>query len=169
MRYVIGTAAAMAWLATGALSAADAQTATDPQTTAAEELLQLSGAEKSLEQVSKQMKQMFATQFAAMNVPPERRAITEKYFGQLADLVAKEMSWQSVRGEFISLYTSIYMEEEIRELIKFYKSPIGQRFVEKMPLLTERTMQISQTHMKNLIPEIQRLSQQLAEEIKASN
>jgi len=168
MRYLIGTAAAMAWLATGALSAPDAQTAADTHTAAVEELLQLSGADKAMEPVAKQMRQTMTTQLAGTNIPPERRVIVEKYIGQIMDLVAKEMTWENVRGEFVSMYSSIYTEDDIRELIKFYKSPIGRCFVEKLPLITERSMQISQTHLKNMMPELQRLSQQLAEEIKAS-
>jgi hypothetical protein len=42
------------------------------------------------------------------------------------------------------VYNKYYTHDEIKQLITFYKSPLGKRLVEVTPLLTQETMVIGQ-------------------------
>jgi hypothetical protein len=44
----------------------------------------------------------------------------------------------------VPLYSKYYTHDEIKQLIKFYESPLGQRMVEVTPLLSQETMAIGQ-------------------------
>jgi len=44
----------------------------------------------------------------------------------------------------VPAYSKFYTHDEIKQLIKFYESPLGKRMVEVTPLLTQETMAIGQ-------------------------
>lgn len=60
--------------------------------------------------------------------------------------------------DFVKLYTPIYAkfytEDDITELIKFYKSPIGKKVKETTPLVMEESMQVGQKWGQNLAEKI---------------
>lgn len=72
-------------------------------------------------------------------------------------IVSKAMSWESLEPEFAKLYEQAYTEQQIEDLLAFYRSPTGQVTVEKTPLLLNEANEISQRHMATAIPEIQAL------------
>ena len=45
----------------------------------------------------------------------------------------------------IPVYDKYYTQDEIKELIAFYESPLGQKMVEVTPLLTQETMAIGRS------------------------
>jgi hypothetical protein len=56
-------------------------------------------------------------------------------------------------AEMVPLYAETYTLDEIRQLSAFYASPLGQKMQANMPMLMQRSMQISQRVM---MPRIQK-------------
>lgn len=54
----------------------------------------------------------------------------------------KHASYEALFPDLVELYAQTYSVEEMRELNRFYKSPIGQRTVELMPDLMARAQQM---------------------------
>ena len=129
-----------------------------------EKLLILMKQDQTIEQAFPQMKQLMQQQLQQMNIPQEQSPIIEKYLNKMFDVMKEEMSWNKMRDDYIQVYMSVYTEKEIQELIAFYKTPIGQKMVEKMPLLLEQSMTISQKYAKNMIPKIQEITQEMITE-----
>jgi len=46
------------------------------------------------------------------------------------------MSWEVVRPALVQIYAEAFSESEVRELIAFYRTPIGRKLVERTPALT---------------------------------
>lgn len=69
-------------------------------------------------------------------------------------------------NNFIQLYMSVYTEAEINELIAFYESPIGQKTLEKMPLLMQESMAINQKYTMKIMPKIIEIAEEMAAEIQ---
>jgi hypothetical protein len=65
------------------------------------------------------------------------------------------------------LYDEVYSEEQITGILAFYKSPAGQAFLNKMPLLVSKSMEMRQ--MADLIPEIQRITTEAIEKSKIAD
>ena len=59
-----------------------------------------------------------------------------------------------------------YTEKEIEDIVAFYKSDSGQSMVKKMPAVIRDSLAISQNMMKNFLPKMQELSQELKNEIE---
>ena len=83
---------------------------------------------------------------------------------ELSDAVMKwsekYMSWDALRDVFAWNYVEAFSEEEMKELIKFYKSPVGKKMALKHPELLEKSgqmaSQIAQDNMAELQGEIEK-------------
>lgn len=153
-------------LATVTLSCAAQMTASYDSV---EELLLLMRIDETLTRTFAQMRPTFLRQFqqlAGEELTPEQVQITEKYLEKLFDLMEEELSWEKLKDDYIRIYSAVYTEEEIRELIEFYRSPVGQKTVEQMPVLMEESMAISQKYLLNLMPRIQELTAEMQAELE---
>jgi hypothetical protein len=66
----------------------------------------------------------------------------------------KFMGWEAQKGDIAALYAKNYTAEELKELNKFYQSPLGQKTVQIMPQLAAASAQIGQNKMMQHIPEM---------------
>jgi uncharacterized protein len=80
---------------------------------------------------------------------------------KMMDEVMKEMSWDSIKDDFVSLYAETFTEEELQGLVAFYKSPAGRAFTKKQPELMKRSMQLTQKRMVQWMPKIQAMSKEM--------
>ena len=98
------------------------------------ELFRVSHTEQTYEAAVKQMFSMFRQQQS--NVPTEIWVDLEK-----------EMNKTSM-NDLISMLIPVYSKhltiEDLNELIKFYESPVGQKYAEKNPLIMQESMQVGQ-------------------------
>lgn len=72
------------------------------------------------------------------------------------DFYKEYMKWENLLPEYVRIYCETFSEAELRELITFYKTPIGQKLVERSPRLMQETAAVSQTLMQKHMPELQR-------------
>lgn len=56
--------------------------------------------------------------------------------------------------QLVPLYKKHFTHEDVKELIGFYESPIGKKLTAKTPLLTQESMQLSQTWGMNLMSKL---------------
>ena len=64
----------------------------------------------------------------------------------------KSIDWNTL---FAEIYAENFSDQEIQELINFYKSPIGQKMLERQPAIMKSTMTKMQTEMVKIMPELQ--------------
>jgi hypothetical protein len=86
-------------------------------------------------------------------------------FAQFFD---KYAGWTSVRAEFVSIYATNFTEQELHDLIAFYKTPTGQKVIAVVPTIQARAQAIGlklvQQHQAELTDAIrQKLAQQAAQ------
>ena len=53
----------------------------------------------------------------------------------LADYVEERIGWEQLQPVVVKGYTDAFTEEEIREMIRFYESPVGRKMVLTAPAL----------------------------------
>ena len=127
----------------------------------AEQLLGAMQMQKTIEKSFEMVKQMIPAQMKQMGVSDEASSDkAQEAMRKTMDLVMKEMSWDKLKGDYISIYAETFTEEELQGAIEFYKSPIGIKFTEKQPELMRKSMQISQKQMATLMPKIQQLTKE---------
>jgi hypothetical protein len=123
--------------------------------------------EKSFAMMKKMMPQMMKSQMASLesNTPPgenkpDVKEIKEKanqFAEKMFDQMAQEMTWDNMKDDYITLYAETFTEEELRGLVAFYKTPVGQAFVKKQPEVITRSMALGQKQMLKWMPKMQEL------------
>lgn len=79
----------------------------------------------------------------------ELRDVFEEFFDEY-------FRWENLRPEYVRLYAEAYTEAEIRELIAFYRTPVGRKSVDLMPMLMQRGAEIGQRQIQPHLGELQR-------------
>jgi hypothetical protein len=136
----------------------------------AEELMTLTNAKQNIEQSFAQIKQMMVSQIQKMATPAgEAGAAKEKLaqeMNQMMDLIGKELSWDNMKDDYINLWADVYTDQELKDIIAFYKTPSGQAMVKKQPELMKRSMEVSQKVMAKIMPKIQAMAKDMEESMK---
>ena len=75
--------------------------------------------------------------------------------------------WAAFEADFIRLYMEAFNEAEVQQLIAFYKTPIGQKALEVMPLLMEQGSAIGVDVAREHQGELQRMVAERRAELEA--
>jgi len=157
MKRLLGGGLAILTLFAGAVRADEAE-----RRQLAEELLTLMNVQASVEQSLGMAKQMIPQQIRQMaQRAGETAEQTREHMGKVLDLVAEELKWEKMKEDYIALYAETFTEQEMRDLIAFFKTPSGQAFVTKQPEVLRRSMAMSQKMLMRLMPKIQALEGEL--------
>jgi hypothetical protein len=68
--------------------------------------------------------------------------------------VAKEIHTEELVSLIVPIYDQNLSQDDIRELIKFYSSPTGKKFVSVLPKITEESMAVGQTWGNQLVQKV---------------
>ena len=70
---------------------------------------------------------------------------------------------------YVRIYTESFTEDEVSGMISFYRTPIGQAAIHKMPLLMQKTMMEVQKSMAGTAPQMQKAQEEFLAEIKEAS
>ncbi|MBT3296318.1 MAG: DUF2059 domain-containing protein [Verrucomicrobia bacterium] len=123
---------------------------------AAEKLLDLFNMDQTYDQAMQQAMQMAVSMIDGQDLPPEEKVNARKAVEASMTVSMEKFSWKNMKGIFVEIYSDILSLEELRGLIAFYESPIGQKFLKKQPQLSLATMAKMQLLMKEMMPDLQK-------------
>ena len=128
--------------------------------------------DKTIAKSLNMIKQMQMNQLKNMKPPEELSKETSERIAsmqeEIMDIMAEELEWDKLKEDYISIYADVFTKEELEGIIAFYKTPVGQKFVEKQPELMQRSMRITQKQMTTIMPKIQKAMQDLKQILKES-
>ncbi len=132
----------------------------------AERFLQLARADKLAVPVYAQVQQMFAQRFAETGASQDKQAVLETYQAKANTELDRAVGWDKLKPDMVKLYTSNFTEQELKELISFYQSPLGKKVMEKMPTLTAQSAQITQSKLEAAVPQVNKLLADMSSELE---
>ncbi len=157
-------------LACAALLAAPQLWAAPPSDDSLRTLFRLMNAESLVEgayaQLEPSIRQSMAQASAGKTLTDEQRKVLELAPQRLSALLRSELSWDKMLPVQMQIYRESFEQHEIDGLITFYSSPAGQAFVNKMPLVMQKSMTMMQGTMQQVMPKLQTAMQQVFEEAK---
>jgi uncharacterized protein len=109
--------------------------------------------------VQKQVEQITQSMPGADQATPEQKKQIADFQKRVMDVVNNKLGWKALEPDFINLYASTYTEEELDGILAFYKSPVGQKMLEKTPELMTKSTQITQEKMREVQPELNQMVQ----------
>jgi hypothetical protein len=97
--------------------------------------------------LDEQFKALLPMVFKAMKPTiVQNRPDVDRDFDALVPLLQQKMNsrFNELVDAMVVIYASNFSAEELRELIAFYKSPIGQKYLQKTPMIAQQTMAAGQ-------------------------
>lgn len=143
---------AAVWLSVGMALSAQAQTEANVQ---AERLLSAVNMEKVLNDT---LSQMLDVQMQSDPRLEPYRAVFERFY-------RKHLSFASLKPEIVRMYVATFTADELRQLVDFYATPVGQKAISTMPELMNQGAQLGMSRVQAHQDELrQELEQALREQ-----
>ena len=76
------------------------------------------------------------------------------YAGVLREFYREQMDWKLLEPELTRVYLEVFTEPEVRELIVFYQTPLGQKLLTKMPALMARSNELATRRIQAAMPQL---------------
>jgi len=134
---------------------------------AALKFLEVTETQKMFDQMKDSYQQLITQYMSAVDLPPEAAEDYEAMKQDIVKLADSFWSWEEMKDVYIDIIIKVYSEDEIKELIAFYESPLGQKVIAKSPELMKESVQKSQELFQNKMPEIQQVLNKRVEELQA--
>jgi hypothetical protein len=126
----------------------------------AKEMLAILHMDKVLTQIIGGMERQMddaAKQMASETATPDEEEKLAAFQKNVYKLIEAQVNWKVMEPEYINLYAKTFSDEEFDSILSFYKSPAGVAMVEKLPMLTSQAMQLTQTKMATLQPQLKQM------------
>jgi len=85
------------------------------------------------------------------------------YKAVMKKFLTKHLGWDSLKDDMVKLYVESFTEAELKEMTRFYKTPVGRKAIEQLPKLTAKGAQLGVEKVQANLAELQRM---IAEEEK---
>jgi hypothetical protein len=118
--------------------------------------------------VMKQVHQMTGAMPGADQMTAEQKKLIDDFQKRVEVMVTDSMGWKALEPEYVTLYANTFSEEEIDGLLAFYKSPVGQTFLDKTPELTTKGGAIAQAKMAEVQPKLNAMLEDMMKQIMAT-
>jgi hypothetical protein len=93
----------------------------------------------------------------ALNAQIQVNPQLKPYEPKMRQFFAKYMSWKSLQDDFTTIYMKAFTEDEFKQLLAFYKTPVGKKSLQAMPTLMEQGAAIGVKRVQEHMPELQKM------------
>lgn len=94
---------------------------------------------------------------AALNSQIQVNPQLKPYEPKMRQFFNKYMSWKSLESDFTAIYMKAFTEDEFKQLLAFYKTPVGKKSLQEMPTLMEQGAAIGVKRVQEHMPELQKM------------
>jgi hypothetical protein len=137
-----------------------------------EEYFRLTKTEETMQQsfeiITKQLKSGVLQQLTGAKLDSTHQKLFDEFNVKAEKLVVDGLSWKKLKGDYVKLYAELYTEEELDEILRFYRSAVGKAMVDKQPVLMTKSGAIAQKKMLEIIPQLQQLSKDYVNQLSAA-
>ena len=118
------------------------------------------------EQMNRQMDTMVKTLADQYKIPAEKRGDLAAVTKKMTDILVEDLSWARMKPIYIRIYEDVYTEEELDGLLAFYKSPVGQSFLKKTPVIMQKSVESVQGLMPQIMADVQKAATDSLQQLK---
>lgn len=84
------------------------------------------------------------------------------------DWLDEDLKWDDMKAEIVALYVREFTEPELTEIMTFYRTPAGQKTVQKLPILMQEGAQIGQAFARKKEPALMNRLEKIMAKHKAA-
>ena len=81
-------------------------------------------------------------------------------------VMREEMSWQKMKPLYVQLYRETFEQEEVDGMLTFYASPAGVALINKMPVVMQKSLALSQSLLQSVLPKMKVAMEEAMREAK---
>jgi len=133
-----------------------------------EDLLATTKAEALVESMhghaEQMMRQGLRQAIQGRTLTPEQQRALDQVPARFVALMREELDWNKMKPLYIQLYRESFDQDELDGLLAFYKSAAGQAFINKMPLVMQKSMALLQGQMQSVLPKMKAAIDQALED-----
>jgi hypothetical protein len=126
--------------------------------------------DKTMAGVKKQQSKMVDGMMAQMMGPgmkPEDKEAVVAFQKRVIDEMMSAVTGADMQADVAKAYSEVFSKEQLGELANFYSSPLGKTFADKQPELAEKMNAAMMPRMMSVMPKVQQMSRDFAQEMKA--
>lgn len=131
------------------------------KTAKVEEFFRLAKMDEMLRQTlalsASQVKSGMLQEMIGVKLPPEIEKSQEEFQDKITRIISDALAWEKIEPAYVKLFAEAYSEQELDDIVAFYRSPTGQAMVSKGPSLMTKASEIVQQRMAIAMPELQKL------------
>lgn len=141
--------------------------AADSHRETAEEFLSVINFKQQLGSMGNRVTLPTKQRLSMVRTDPARAQLIRDHIGAIEALVNDELSWESNKAGYITIYTETFTEQELRSMIDFFKSDVGQKFLADKPEFNQRIATMTAEKMNGLKPRLDEMEKQLKQKMEA--
>jgi hypothetical protein len=119
----------------------------------ADELVDMSGSAASLQQNFETNLQPSLDRMKAQGAPAE---LIAKIHAVARQFYAQNFRWSEIKPQMAKLYTDSFTEAELREMIAFFKTPVGAKALARLPGVMQDGTALAMAQLQASMPEFSR-------------
>lgn len=108
----------------------------------ASELVGFLHVEKALDTVFEAIPELQRQILDSYKLPPEQKDKVRQRVQARMDNLKKSLTWASIRPMYVKIYADNFDEAELEGVIAYYKSPVGQKWIEKQAVVQAAKVQV---------------------------
>ncbi len=124
-------------------------------------LMELSGGQKMLDNVFATMFRELGQMMQERRPPGEKRQKAEEMMIIMREKMLARMQYDELVKRMLPLYDKFFTHQDIKDLIQFYETPLGQHTLRVMPRLAEESVKVGVQWGREIIDEVM---EEMAEE-----
>ncbi|HFD32089.1 MAG TPA: DUF2059 domain-containing protein [Gammaproteobacteria bacterium] len=133
---------------------------------AIKELLSVSNADKSKDQIWDRMKVTLPLAFGKLGGKKKDKELLDKLFKETEKVLNELIKWEEIEPKFIEVYDKAFSEKEIKAITTFYKTPAGKTMLEKWPQVAMQLGKVTQGSMLAFVPKLQEIMKEIGVALK---
>ena len=110
-----------------------------------------------MNQVKTQVNSGMMQQLTGLKLTPDQQQSVDAFTVKIDKVIFDALSWDNLEPEYAKLYAAAYTEQQIDDILTFYRSPTGQAVVEKSPVLMKESNAIAQQRLAAVMPQLRGL------------
>jgi hypothetical protein len=91
---------------------------------------------------------------AMLNSQIEQMPQLAPYASVFREFYKEQLAWDVLEPQYTQLYLDVFSEKELRDMIAFYESPLGQAMLAKMPILMQKSNEIAAARVQAALPKL---------------
>lgn len=133
--------------------------AAGPSTESVEQLLAVTKSEQVLgaarASMDNNLQSLISKAIQGRQLNPKGKKAIDDFVKEYNATVSNELSWSKLKPNYVKVYAETFTQDEINGMLAFYKTPAGQAMIQKMPVVMQKTMVMTQQQVQPMMQKIQ--------------